>query len=129
MLQGLLKKHENALHMDVKYETEKCMYKGFNIQDHPKRQHREKKYHCNSCNYKASKLRDLTCHVVNKHPVSPVKRQGESRMECLSIKLYSDNGVPYKCKKCSYPTASPSNIYKHDIKHRRTKWKTIKRNI
>ena len=22
--------------MDVKYETEKCMYKGFNIQDHPK---------------------------------------------------------------------------------------------
>ena len=98
--------------MDVKYETEKCMYKGFNIQDHPKRQHREKKYHCNSCNYKASKLTDLTCHVVNKHPVSPVKRQGESRMECLSIKLYSDNGVPYKCKKCSYAATRKDDLNK-----------------
>ena len=120
-----LNNHENSLHRDVKYACEKCPYKGYNIQDHLKRQHGEKKYQCNSCDYKSSKPRDLTCHMVSKHPVSPVKSKGETRMERLSIKLYSDDGVQYKCKTCSYTTASPSNIYKHDIKHRRTEWKTI----
>ena len=123
-----LNNHENSLHRDVKYACEKCSYKGYNIQGHLKRKHGEKKYLCDSCDYKAVMPRNLTCHMLSKHPVSPVKRKGETRIECLSIKLYSDDGVRYKCKKCPYTTASPSNIYKHDIKHRRTKWNTNQKN-
>ena len=121
-----LKYHEKTKHSNNQYVCEKCPYKGYNIQDHMSWTHGKKNFSCKSCDYKSKRSRNLQCHIISKHSTSAEKRESGSRINLLATKLYSTEGVKYKCKKCPYITGGPSNIYKHEITHKFTE---NKRNI
>ena len=116
-----LKNHENSKHRNKLYICEKCPYKGHNIYDHNRRKHGEKMHSCTSCDYQSYTSRNLHCHTINKHSISREKEKSGSKINRLATKLYSDDGVKYKCKKCPYTTEGPSSIYKHEYTHTKEK--------
>ena len=111
------KNHQDAVHNNVKYQCEKCPYRGFTINQHYIRQHGNKKYVCETCEYMTSIPRDLKCHMFNKHTIPSWTKRNVSKIDQMAVKFSTDNGTKYRCKKCSYSTHDPSHIYRHNIKH------------